>query len=166
MVKDFISYKISNHLILSGIIIGFVVNLYQGGWTGLVMWICGVVIPIILLFPLFLFKVLGAGDIKLFSVIGGFYGIPFVLKSIVVAFIIAAIMSVIHLIKYKQVFYRLQFLVNYIQVMFQINNSLHQGIHKLKVLPYYDISRDGVSGVIHFAVAIFLATLIQVLFHI
>ena len=166
MRKDFISYKISNKLILSGIMIGFVFNLYDSGWTGVILWFCGFMTPIILLFPLFLFKVLGAGDIKLFSVVGGFYGISFVFKSILIAFIIAAIMSVIHLIKYKQVFYRLHHLVNYLQIMYQRNDKSHQGQCKLKVLPYYDVKRDGYSGVIHFSIAIFVSTLIQVIFHI
>jgi len=166
MLKDFISYKISNHLILSGIIIGLVVNVYQMGWTGAVMWLCGVMVPIVLLCPLFFLKALGAGDIKLFSVVGGFYGIVFVLKSILIAFIIAAIMSVIHLIKYKQVFYRLHHLVNYIQIMYQNYEKSRQEICKMKIMPYYDIKSEGYKGVIHFSVAIFAAILIQALFNV
>lgn len=166
MHKDFKSYKISNHLILSGFIIGLIFNLYEAGWMGVVIWFLGVMIPCILLFSLFLLKVLGAGDIKLFSVVGGFYGTSFVLKSILVAFIIAALMSVIHLVKYKQVFYRLHYLVNYIQTAYQRDNLSHQGINKKKIVPYYDVKRDGYDGVIHFSVAILAATLIQVLFHI
>jgi len=166
MQKDLISYKISNHLILSGIIIGLVVNLYEVGWTGVVIWLCGVMAPIILLSPLFLFKVLGAGDIKLFSVVGSFYGVIFALKSIMVALIIAAILSVIHLIKYKQVFYRLHHLVNYIQSMYQNYEKSRQEKCKIKILPYYDVKKDGYKGVIHFSIAIFVAILIQALIHV
>lgn len=164
---DIVSYKVKNHLILSGVILGLMIQLYEVGWFGIVVWLCGVIAPIILLFPLFLIKGLGAGDIKLFSVIGGFYGVSFVLKSIITAFIVAAIISIIYLIKYNQVFNRLQHLVNYIQTMFKANYLLIQGTGKIKlnIIPYYNVKRDGYNGVIHFSIAIFVAVLVQIIMH-
>jgi len=79
---DLRSYKISNHLILIGIITGFLFDVYEYGQAGISLWLPGILLPVILLFPLFIIKALGAGDIKLFSVIGSFYGAAYVLKSI------------------------------------------------------------------------------------
>lgn len=164
MCQDLISYKISNHIIQFGISIGLIFNLYEIGWTGIIAWFGGIIIPIFILFPLFLLKALGAGDIKLFSVIGSFYGILFVLKSIWIAFVIAAVLSVIHLIKYKQVFCRLQYLVNYLRQINQKKNSDEHEITTFGKLPYYNVKKEGYKGVIHFSIAIFVAILAQVLY--
>ncbi len=112
---DLRSYKISNHLILTGIITGILFDFYEYGQAGISSWLPGILLPVILLFPLFLIKVLGAGDIKLFSVIGSFYGAAYVLKSIAAAFILGAVMSLIYLLKYKMVFSRFRHLFNYIR---------------------------------------------------
>jgi prepilin peptidase CpaA len=164
MRHDLISYKISNHIIQFGIFLGLIFNLYEIGWTGIIAWCCGIIIPIFILFPLFLSKTLGAGDIKLFSVIGSFYGIFFVLKSIWIAFVIAAVLSIFHLIKYKQVFCRLQYLVNYLRQILQKKNTNGHEIITLVKSPYYDVKKEGYKGVIHFSIAIFMAILTQVLF--
>ena len=115
VIMDLRSYKISNHLILTGIITGILFDVYEYGRTGIRLWLPGILLPVILLFPLFIIKVLGAGDIKLFSVIGSFYGTSYVLKSIAAAFILGAVMSLIYLIKYRLVFYRFRHLFNYIR---------------------------------------------------
>ncbi len=160
---DIKSFKVSNRLILGGIIIGLVFNLYEVGWFGIIKSFCGIMAPIVLLFFLFLFKVLGAGDIKLFSVIGSFFGITYVLHAIVISFFFAGILSVIHLIKYRQVFDRLQYLVDYFQTTYLKYSIGKKGIKRIQIVPYYDLKRDGYKGVIHFSIAIFSAVLIKVL---
>lgn len=178
---DLKSYKISNHLIIFGLIIGILFNFFEYGWTSISISFLGILLPILLLFPLFLIKALGAGDIKLFSVLGSFYGVTYVFKIIVAAFIIGAVMSLVYLIKYKQVFYRLHYLVTYFQTI--IFNASRQGVTeknskaifgdselnaqqenqmgiKRKIEPYYDRKRDGNQGVIHFSFAILGAVLV------
>lgn len=164
MIKDLQSYKIGNSLILIGIILGLFFQLYETGWTGIIIWFGGVMLPILILAPLFLFKVFGAGDIKLFSVVGSFFGIHFVIKSIVFAFLIGGFLSIIHLVKYKQVFYRFHHLIEYIQNLSQINSLTLEGIKNFKIIPYYDVKKEGYDGVIHFSIAIFIAVLIQLLY--
>lgn len=115
VILDLRSYKISNHLILTGIVTGILFDIYEYGQAGICLGLPGILLPVILLFPLFLIKALGAGDIKLFSVIGSFYGAAYVLKSIAAACILGAVMSLIYLIKYKMVFYRFRHLFNYIR---------------------------------------------------
>ncbi len=61
----------------------------------------GTVAPIIILFILFLIKGLGAGDIKLISVVGAFTGMA-VLKIMVYAFISGGILSVIYFIGFRK----------------------------------------------------------------
>lgn len=156
---DLKSYKISNYLILCGLVPGILFNFLKYGWTGISLWFPGILLPVLLLFPLFLIKALGAGDIKLFSLIGSFYGTSYVFKSIVTAFVLGAVMSLIYLIKYRQVFYRFHYLITYIQTTI----SSHTG---KEIKPYYDRKKDGDQGVIHFSVAILGAILLQILFRI
>ncbi|MGB8452779.1 MAG: A24 family peptidase [Anaerocolumna sp.] len=182
VIMDLKSYKISNYLIIFGLISGILFNFYEYGWASVSNSFFGILLPILLLFSLFIIKALGAGDIKLFSVVGSFYGITYVFKSIVAAFIIGAAMSLIYLIKYRLVFYRLHHLATYIQFIISIYprqgvfeknivqsselNKLQDtqlGIKK-KIEPYYDRKRDGNQGAIHFSVAIFGAVLAQIFF--
>lgn len=146
-----------------GIPVGFAFQIYECGRKGIVLGLFGSILPIVLLFLLFLFKVLGAGDIKLFSVVGSFYGASFVFQTIIIAFLIGGVMSIIHLVKSKQVIYRLQFLAKYIQSYGSKVNCLDEKGKKQFVIPYYDIQRDGYEGTIHFSIAILGALIIQTL---
>ncbi|QHQ60251.1 hypothetical protein Ana3638_05205 [Anaerocolumna sedimenticola] len=124
---DLKSYKISNLIITFGLILGFIMNYSEQGWTSLSLCFFGMLLPVLLLFPLFLMKALGAGDIKLFSVVGCFCGAANVYHSIGAAFVIAAFLSMLHLIKHRYVVSGL----NFFQSIFQISKSIHLIINKL-----------------------------------
>jgi len=161
--RDLKFYKISNLLISIGIPMGFAFQIYEIGRKGIIISLSGIFLPILLLFILFLFKVLGAGDIKLFSVVGSFYGASFVFQTIIIAFLLGGVMSVIHLIKSKQVIYRLRFLAEYIQTYSRNANCLKEKGKKQVVIPYYDIKKDGYGGTIHFSIAILGAFITQII---
>ena len=71
-VMDFGNGRISNRLIVSGLIWGLAFRLLGEGSAGAVHFLMNISIPVILLFLLFSLCILGAGDIKLFSIAGGF----------------------------------------------------------------------------------------------
>lgn len=173
VLDDIKSWKISNHLILIGILAGIIYDIYEYGWTGISIWLPGVILPIILLFPLFLIKVLGAGDIKLFSVIGSFYGASYVLQSIAAAFILGAVMSLIYLIKNKLLLKRFFYLFHYIQSIitnFTVAresaktdcNNENISCHKI-IEPYHNLKIHGYEGAIHFSIAVLGGFLLQIL---
>jgi prepilin peptidase CpaA len=158
---DLLFYKIGNRIIATGILVGVGFQICELGWTSILTMLGGIFIPIFILFPLFLFKVLGAGDIKLFSVVGSFFGLQFVLKTIFISFVIGAIMSLYHLIKHNLMFQRLHYLVGYIQYVKQQNkDDLKNGF----IAPYYNVKEHGYQGVIHFSIAIFLSFMLQITF--
>ena len=64
--------KISNRLIVCGLIWGLVLKIWGNGYVGILYFIPNITIPVVLLFLLFQMHDLGAGDIKLFSLVGGF----------------------------------------------------------------------------------------------
>lgn len=63
---------IPNRLNLAGCIVGFGVSIFNHGITGVRNSLCGMAIPVILLFIFFVLHILGAGDIKLYSAVGAF----------------------------------------------------------------------------------------------
>lgn len=69
-VQDVESGKISNRLIVTGLMIGIVVQITEHRVWGVYYFLRNISVPVILLYLLFQMRVLGAGDIKLFSMIG------------------------------------------------------------------------------------------------
>lgn len=87
---DFENGKISNRLIVSGLFWGLAFRLLGEGSAGLVHFLVNISIPVILLFLLFQMRVVGAGDIKLFSVAGGFLTTEQLLYVMLAAFVAGA----------------------------------------------------------------------------
>lgn len=90
VMEDFWEMKISNRLIASGLILGLVLRIMGEGSAGIVHFLVNISIPVIFLFLLFQMRALGAGDIKLFSVAGGFLTIRQLLYVMLAAFFSAA----------------------------------------------------------------------------
>ncbi|WP_430229522.1 A24 family peptidase [Nitrosomonas communis] len=74
---DIRQYRIPNALILLGVILGLLLNIlvpqYMGG-LGFSMSLAGLGVGLVILFPLYLLRAMGAGDIKLMAMIGAFVG--------------------------------------------------------------------------------------------
>ncbi len=90
---DFISYKVSNYLILTGIILGSVIS-HRQGMPGLMQSLAGLCIPLLSLFVFYRYRFFGAGDLKLFSMIGCFTGPKEIMYIIAAALAIGAVIGV------------------------------------------------------------------------
>ena len=66
--------KIPNALILAGLGMGFIYQSVLNGAAGAVLFLGGIFLPVLVFGPLYYFRMIGAGDIKLMSVIGAFMG--------------------------------------------------------------------------------------------
>jgi prepilin peptidase CpaA len=86
--------RIPNWLCAITLIIGFIVQPYFSGWAGLLNAFLGSGLALLLLFPAFALKMLGAGDVKLMIAIGSFLDIKFLLWSIIYAVIAGALTSI------------------------------------------------------------------------
>ncbi|MFV0344046.1 MAG: prepilin peptidase [Anaerocolumna sp.] len=158
--KDLKSYKIPNTIILIGYLFGLFFFCQEQEWTSIHKWVLSIFIPILILFPLFFIKALGAGDIKLFSVIGGFFGISYVINLIVISFLIGGILAVFQLCKNKNLSSRISFFLSYVK-------KLHLKVTTSDIsntdYVYYSKDKEGTRNVIHFSVAIFLGFLIKLI---
>ena len=54
---------------------GLAYRIARDGWAGAAGWFWGAVLPVLLLAALFLPRMIGAGDIKLLSALGGMMGV-------------------------------------------------------------------------------------------
>ena len=92
-MTDFREMRVSNRLITSGLIIGLVLRIMGEGSAGIVHFLVNISIPVILLYLLFQMRALGAGDIKLFSVVGGFLTTQQLICVMAAAFVSAAVIG-------------------------------------------------------------------------
>ena len=111
---DFKRDRIYNEWILFGILAGLFFHLQEGGWYGACSAIVPVMIPFVLLYPIYKIGALGAGDIKLFLVSGSFLKTEQLVHVIIVSFIIAAFFSLMKMISEKNCKERMRYLLSYL----------------------------------------------------
>ena len=148
-VEDVRSGKVSNRLIATGLMTGVFVQIYERRVCGVYYFLGNISIPVILLYLLFQMRVLGAGDIKLFSVIGGIWDLHILKLTIIISFLVAAGMSLWKMLYHHNLISRLCILGKY----------LYQVIVTFQ-LPEYPKGDQGKQHIIHFSIAIFIGFLV------
>ena len=85
--------KVDNGWLLFCVLVSLFTRIWKMDVSSLETWICGLLVPILILGILFIFRMLGAGDIKLLSVIGSMIGPTKILNCIFYSFLIGAVIS-------------------------------------------------------------------------
>lgn len=98
VVLDYRFLRISNRLILFGIVLAVCLHLAIYGLEGIVSVLWNISFPVIVLYLFYLVGALGAGDIKLFSVIGGFVNFQMLLNAMAFALVISAAYALVKLL--------------------------------------------------------------------
>ncbi len=88
VVTDLRTEKVPNQWIVAGYVIGAICRVR--GLEDLLRMFIDILWPIILLYPLFLVRGLGAGDIKLFSVLSIFYSFSTMIQIMIISLYIGA----------------------------------------------------------------------------
>ena len=118
--------------------------------TGLAYRIArGAVLPVLLLAALFLPRMIGAGDIKLLSALGGMMGPAAVVKCIGISFFCGAVLGAAILIDTGTLFLRLRHFADYFRTFIKTKT----------VVPYYQ--RGERLENIHFSVPVFMAVMLH-----
>ena len=115
---DYRQGRIPNWIVVFGIISGLIICFLHGGLGSFLEGLCGMVLPVVLLYPAFMIGGLGAGDVKLFAVVGCYLGIKGVLNSLIVAFVIGAIMSLVKMIRFRNFKERIYYFFSYTADLF------------------------------------------------
>lgn len=143
VATDVTSGRIRNRLIALGIMTGFFFQIWESGIKGLFLSVIQIIIPVIVLFLLFLMHALGAGDIKLFSMIGSIWNLEVLGYCIVWSFLTGAVLSLIKLIYQKNLISRLNYFFRY----------AGRCLEAKRLLNYREPS-DGKQNTIYFSIAI------------
>lgn len=93
------NYKIPNELIILGYLAGLIMNLLSFKIMGIVLFITKATWPILFLYLLTVVKGLGAGDVKLFSVMSTMVGASDVVDVFVYSVMLAGVIAIALCIK-------------------------------------------------------------------
>ncbi|MGE5472155.1 MAG: prepilin peptidase [Bacteroidota bacterium] len=75
VVYDLRERRIPNFLNACGLALALSMAAYRGGWEGLSDSLAAALVGLLVFFPFFAVRMIGAGDVKLFAVVGGFVGL-------------------------------------------------------------------------------------------
>lgn len=147
VAMDIVCMRISNGWILFSLMTGFFYSLCGNG-GGLYGFLTGLLIPAAVLGWLFLFRMLGPGDIKLFCVLGGVMGPESIWHCMGIAFFVGALLSLAVLVSCGNLAERFRYLADYLE------DFMRTGIRK----PYY--KKGFALENIHFTVPIFMSVML------
>ncbi|MNI51619.1 Type IV leader peptidase family protein [compost metagenome] len=81
VVSDLLRHRIPNMLILVGLVLGLIGQMYSGGVSGLGDSLLGILICFALFLPMYAFGGMAAGDVKLMAMVGSFLPFQFALGA-------------------------------------------------------------------------------------
>ncbi|GHU43154.1 hypothetical protein FACS1894111_08280 [Clostridia bacterium] len=136
-------------MICLGIGTGLLFQYLELGGKGVLLGILQISVPIIVLYLLFLMRALGAGDIKLFSVIGSLWNFKLLFWCVVFSFLAGAIWSLGKMMYHRNVRMRLLYFVAYLRKVLEE-----------KALSVYDVPSKEAHNFIHFSIPMFIGYLI------
>ena len=145
LITDLKSKTIRNSLICSGGAIIITIRIITAGLTGAVSFFLGGLIPILVLLILFVFRMLGAGDIKLLVLTGGVTGPGGIIPCIIYSFLYGAFFSLAKMLYKKNLIVRLHYLAAYFT----------KTMKEKSISPYY-VQETGDANVICFSACILL----------
>lgn len=155
-ICDFYRGKIPNILIAAGCCYGMLRLLYH---QEILRALPGIIIPVMVLFPLYKIGTIGAGDLKLLSMLGFYFNFMETLFCIFLAFVLGAVISISSFIRYKNFEERMTYLFSYLKKCFDMGRLQY----------YYPDSKEEQSSdsaesksKIHLAIPIFFSVLLHV----
>lgn len=149
-VLDLHRQKVPNIWILIGWAWGLSYQYGVRGWSGVLGFFAGAAVPVLGLFPLFLFRMLGPGDIKILSVLGGLLGCGDVVHLIIISFLMGGVLSLGLLVSCGMLASRIRHFADYLKTY----------LKDRKPRPYYRTGEQAEN--IHFTLPILLGVFLYV----
>jgi prepilin peptidase CpaA len=107
--------KIPNWLVLTGLVLGFGLNTFLFGLTGLASSALGMGLALLIYFPLYLLRAMGAGDAKLMAAVGSLVGWGNWLAIFVATAVIGGLLGLIVLLfagRIRKTFWNIGWILN------------------------------------------------------
>ena len=147
--------KVPNLLIVVGALYGLMRIFY---YHNLHEHICGIVFPILVLYPFYKIGTIGAADLKLFSMIGFYISFMENVYCIFLTFVIGAIISLIRMKRAGNFTDRISYLLSYLKECFN-QKQFHYYYQNFNENKHHDEEIERTQ--IHLAIPIFMSVLIH-----
>lgn len=115
---DVTQHRIPNWLNVTGVLVGIFYHFIVNHLDGFIQSVLGALVSGLILLLLYIFKAIGAGDVKLFAAIGAICGVIFTLYAIMYSIIFAGVIGLIILLFTKT------FLINMTMAVLHIFDSI------------------------------------------
>lgn len=115
MLFDIKTDRIPNMLIAAEIATGFLYQVLSLGTLGLPAFLAGLVVPFMVTYPLFLFRMLGAGDCKLLMALGSVAGFPLNAQIMLWSLLCGAVMAICIMLRRTGFRTRFAYLAGYLK---------------------------------------------------
>lgn len=106
--------KIPNGLTATGLACALAYQLADHGGAGILLWMGGTALPVVLFFGFYYFRMIGAGDVKLMCVLGAFLGPTDCLYCITATILSGAVLSLMIMLRCRNLGRRLACFAEYI----------------------------------------------------
>lgn len=102
-VTDYRTMRIPNWLTVAGILVGLISSTLSAArpLDGFLGALAGMAVGFAVLLPLYMVRVMGAGDVKLMAAVGAFLGLPAILYAVLFTFIVGGIAAVAFAITHR-----------------------------------------------------------------
>ncbi len=114
VLSDLASGRIPNGIIAAGLACGILYQGFTEGAAGLVLYLGGVTLPILIFGVFYYFRMIGAGDIKLLCMAGGFFGPTGCFGCIKWSIFLGGLISLAIMLRRRQIGERLMYFAEYV----------------------------------------------------
>lgn len=121
--QDFRTYHISNAVVFWGALIGLLLNTSLPEGIGVIESFMGWSIGFLLLLPLYLLRMMGAGDIKLMAMVGAFVGTDDILGVFLNTLIAGGVLAFIISLQQGMLSRLMENLAHQLQITFTLNKT-------------------------------------------
>ena len=150
VIMDLYTYKVKNWIIIIGLFYAFSYHYIRNGYDGIIRTAVGIFITFFILYSCYLFHVIGAGDVKLFCIVGGLLSLQDTIICIALSFFIGSFFCII---------YYVQILAKYFP---KNHNRIQKKMRRASFKAFLEnVKRKEKGSKIHFTISIFFSVLLH-----
>ena len=139
--QDIRSYRIGNVLVVSGALLGVLLNVFLPAGIGLYQSLAGLGVGLLLLLPLYLLRAMGAGDVKLMAMVGAFIGPQAILITMLYVLVAGGVLSICVAL-YRGVMMKMLYSTQIIMVEFMKNLFTPKSKRQPNALSFAGVTQD------------------------